>query len=232
MAEIAVIINRNHETVDEEEKYYTLLKMYARMLAPFYDTVFGTLSLGRGSRLRDKVVDFTRARNGSRILDVCTGTGKQAFAFAKRGYDVTGIDLSEDMLKVAKKNNKYENVKFEIADATSLQFEDSMFDLSCVSFALHDMIPSIREKALKEMVRVTKPKGTIVIVDYALPKNKISRFLAYGIVKLYEPYYTEFIRSDLEALLRRSGIGIEGKLPVLFGAARIIKGLRADDADA
>src|SRR4030042_2238358 len=102
------------------------------------------------SRVRDKVVNFTNVRNGSKILDVATGTGKQAFAFAKKGYDVIGIDLSEAMLKVANKKNKYENVKFEVADATNLPFEDNGFDVSCISFALHDMIPSIREKALKE----------------------------------------------------------------------------------
>ncbi len=216
--------NPNGKTVDEEEKYYSLLKNYARILAPFYDTVFGSLSLGSESTLRDKVVDFTCARNGSRILDVATGTGRQAFAFAKRGYDVVGIDLSEDMLKVAKKKNKYEKVKFEIADATNLPFEDNRFDVSCVSFALHDMILVIREKALKEMVRVTKPNGTVVIVDYALPKNKVSRFFIYHLVKLYEPYYPEFIKSDLKALLRKSGIEVEEEFPVLFGAGRIIKG--------
>jgi ubiquinone/menaquinone biosynthesis C-methylase UbiE len=49
----------------------------------------------------DKTEDFISAGIDSKILDVATGTGKQAFAFAKRGYDVTGIDLSEAMLKVA-----------------------------------------------------------------------------------------------------------------------------------
>jgi ubiquinone/menaquinone biosynthesis C-methylase UbiE len=78
------------------------------------------------------------------------------------------------------------------------------------------------------MVRVTKPKGTIVIVDYALPKNKISRFLIYNIVKLYEPYYSEFIKSDLEALLKKSGIEIKEELPVMLGAGRILKGIIMD----
>jgi len=185
--------NPSHKTTDEEEKYYQLLKKYARILAPFYDAVFGTLTLGAGSRLREKVADTTNARNGSRILDVATGTGKQAFAFARKGHDVIGIDLSEDMLKQAKRKNKYENARFDVADATNLPFEDNSFDVSCASFALHDMIPTIREKALKEMIRVTKPKGTVVIVDYALPKNKLKRFLTYHIVQLYEPYYPEFI---------------------------------------
>ena len=210
--------------MDEEKEYYSLIKKVFGILAPFYDIVTVFIS-----RVRDKVVDFTNARNGSKILDVGTGTGKQAFAFAKKGYDVIGIDLSEAMLKVANKKNKYENVKFEVADATNLPFEDNSFDVSCVSFALHDMPLTIREKALKEMVRVTKPKGMIMIVDYALPKNKISSFLIYRFVKLYEgEYYSKFIKSDLEALLRKSGIEIKEKLPVLFGAGRILKGIKIE----
>ncbi len=84
--------------MDEEKKYYSLNKKVWDILAPFYDIVVLPLS-----RVRDKVVTFTDAKIGSKILDVATGTGKQAFAFAKRGYDVIGIDLSEAMLKVATK---------------------------------------------------------------------------------------------------------------------------------
>ena len=192
------------------------------MLAPFYDIVTMLFS-----RIRNKVVDFADPRNGSKILDIATGTGKQAFAFAKKGYEVIGIDLSEAMLKVANKKNKYANVKFEVADATHLPFEDNSFDVSCVSFGLHDMPLFIREKALREMVRVTKPKGMIVIVDYALPKNKIGGFLIYHFVNLYEgKYYATFIKSDLEALLRKTGIEIKEQFRVLFGAGKILKGIK------
>ncbi len=205
----------------EKEEYYSLVKNVFKILAPFYDTVTAPIS-----RIRDKVVDFTDARNGSRILDVGTGTGKQAFAFAKRDYDITGIDLSEDMLKVANKKNKYENAGFLVADASNLPFKDSSFDVSSVSFALHDMLLPVREKALKEMVRVTRRDGMVVIVDYALPEKKIRRFLIYQFVKLYEgKYYIEFIKSEFEALLRKSGIEIMEKLPILLGAGRILKGI-------
>ena len=211
--------------MDEEKEYYSLIKKVFDVLAPFYDIV--TMPF---SRLRDKVVNFTNGINGSKILDVATGTGGQAFAFSKKGYDVIGIDLSEAMLKVAYRKNKYGNVKFEVADATNLPFKNNSFDVSCVSFALHDMPLNIREKVLKEMVRVTTPEGMIVIVDYALPKNRVSRFLIYHFVKLYErEYYLKFINSDFEALLRTSGIEIKERLQVLLGAGRILKGIKAND---
>ncbi|RPJ68943.1 MAG: methyltransferase domain-containing protein [Alphaproteobacteria bacterium] len=124
---------------DEEKEYYLLVRKVFAALAPFYDTVVIPFS-----GLRDRVVNFTNAQKGSKILDVATGTGQQAFAFAKKGYEVIGIDLSEAMLNVAKKKNKFRNVKFEIADATNLPFEDNSFDTSSISFSLHDMPLSIR----------------------------------------------------------------------------------------
>ncbi len=208
-----------------DKEYYSYIKKSFDRLSSIYD--IWTIPI---SGVRDKVVDFTDARKGSRILDVATGTGKQAFAFAKKGYDVVGIDFSEDMLKVANKNNKYENVRFEVADATNIPFGDKYFDVSCVSFALHEMPLAIREKVLKEMVRVTKPKGIIIIVDYALPENRIGRCLIYHFVKLYESkYYPEFVKSDLKALLRKLGMEIDIELPVLLRACKILKGIRMNN---
>jgi len=208
--------------MDEEKEYYALVKKAFDILAPFYNVV--TLPI---AGVRSKVVDFTGAKNGSIILDVATGTGQQAFAFAKRGYDVVAVDLTESMIEIARKNNKNGLVKFEVADATHLRFEDNSFDVSCVSFALHDMPLTIRKRVLKEMVRVTKSNGTLVIVDYALPENKVGRFLIYGLVSLYEgEYYRKFIASDLEVLLGETGIEIKEHLPVLLGAGRILKGMK------
>jgi ubiquinone/menaquinone biosynthesis C-methylase UbiE len=144
----------------------------------------------------------------------------------KKGYEVIGIDISEALLSVAKKKNKYKNVKFEVADATNLRFEDNSFDVSTISFALHDMPLSIREKVLRDMVRVTKPEGIIVIADYNLPENKISKFLIYHFVALYEAeYYKTFIKSDLELLLHKNRIKIIDKDTVMLGVGRVLKGI-------
>lgn len=205
-----------------DEEYYSYIKKLFGSWARVYD--IWTLFV---SGVRDKVVDFTNAREGSRILDICTGTGRQAFAFGKRGYNVIGVDLSEDMLRVANKNNKYENVKFKFADATDMPFENNHFDVSCVSFGLHDMPLTIREKVLNEMIRVTKPEGVIVIVDYTLPRNKIARFMTYYFVRSYESkYYPEFIKSDFEGMLKKLGIEIKGEVSVLGGVGKILKGIK------
>lgn len=207
--------------MDEEKAYYALTRKAFDILAPFYNVV--TLPI---AGVRRKVAEITGAKNGSKILDVATGTGQQAFAFAKRGYDVVAVDLTESMIEIARKNNKNGLVRFEVADATNLHFQDNTFDVSCVSFALHDMPLTIREKVLKEMTRVTRPNGTIVVVDYALPENWIGRYLVYHLVSLYEgEYYSQFIVSDLEAMLRRTGIAINLDLSILLGAVRILVGM-------
>jgi len=209
-------------TSAEEKEYYSLTKKAFDILAPFYNLM--TLPL---VRVREQVVDFANAGKGSKILDVATGTGQQALAFAKRGYDVIGVDLTESMLQIARKHNKAGLVKFEAADATHLRFDDNSFDVTCVSFALHDMPLPIREKVLQEMLRVTKRDGAIMIVDYALPHNKIGRCLVYRLVTLYEgEYYKKFIASDLETLLWKTGIEIKEKFSVLLGAGRVLKGVK------
>ena len=216
-----------NKLADEEKEYYSLVKRAFEALAPFYDIVTKPIA-----SVRNRVVEFANAGKGSKILDVATGTGKQAFAFARNGYEVIGVDLSEAMLKVAQRNNKYRNAKFEVADATHLRFNDDSFDVSCISLALHDMPQTIREKILKEMVRVTKPSGLIMVVDYGLPENRIRRFFIYHLIKLYEgKYYLEFIKLDLRAFLGKSGVKIIGELPVLLGAGRILKGINLKGGD-
>jgi ubiquinone/menaquinone biosynthesis C-methylase UbiE len=205
-----------------EKEYYALTKKAFGFLAPFYNIM--TLPL---VHVRNRVVVIANVSKKSKVLDVATGTGQQAFAFAKHGLDVTGVDLTESMLEIARRHNKNGFVKFEVGDATHLRFEDNTFDISCISFALHDMPLNIRGKVLREMMRVTKPKGVIMIVDYDLPHNRISRAMIYRLITLYEgEYYKQFIGSELDSLLHQTGIEAVKRVPILFGAGRILKGIR------
>lgn len=206
--------------MNEEKEYYALTKKAFDFLAPFYNIM--TLPL---IHVRNQVVAMANVGKGSKVLDVATGTGQQAFAFAKQGHDVTGVDLTKSMLEIARKHNKSGFVKFEIGDATHLRFEENTFDTSCISFALHDMPLTVREKVLSEMARVTKPDGVIMIVDYDLPQNKIRRALIYRLITLYESeYYKQFIDSDINTLLHTVGVKICERVPILFDAGRILRG--------
>ncbi len=203
---------------DAERDYYALNLRVFTALAPFYDAVTWPLA-----RLRREVVSAAGAAPDSRVLDVATGTGAQAFAFAEVAAEVVGIDLSDAMLRVARKHNRSPNVAFLQADATELPFEDARFDITCISFALHEMPARVRERTAREMARVTRPGGTVVVVDYALPHGLLLRPLAYHLVKLYERgSYADFVRSDLPLLLRGADVEVREDRAVLLGMARLV----------
>ena len=201
---------------EEERHYYALNAKAWRILAPFYDAIVFPLK-----QLRRDVAKVAGVGPGSCVLDVATGTGAQALAFADAGAEVVGIDLSESMLRIARRNARDRHVTFSVADARELPFEDGRFDVCCVSFGLHEMPVSVRQDALREMARVAKPEGKVVIVDYALPENPIARRLVYHLVKLYErDNYAEFVRSDLHAMLAHAGLTARTETRVAPGAMR------------
>jgi SAM-dependent methyltransferase len=93
------------------------------------------------------------------------------------------------------------------------------------------MPSSVRERVVREMTRVTKPGGSIVVVDYGLPRSRFASALAFHIVKLYERHhYASFVKSDWQALLEHAGVDVLGELPALRGMARVMTGRKAGSA--
>lgn len=204
------------------EEYYPYIQNLFKRWAPLYNLMEPFIS-----QIRYHVVDIVKAPSGSLILDVATGTGRQAAAFGKQGHTVIGIDLSPDMLRIAKKTISSSQVTFLNADATHIPFDNDFFDLCCISLALHDMPPEVRAKVLQEMIRVTKPKGRIVIIDYALPEASVKKFLIFHFIKLYESkYYPGFIQSDVPKILQDAGLKIHSDHRVTFGAVRVIQAIK------
>ena len=202
----------------EERAYYAFSeRVYARF-ARFYDLVTFPLA-----GLRREVVMASGCNGQSHVLDVATGTGAQAHAFSGIAREVAGADLSEAMLEVARRKRSAPNLRYCQADATDLPFADHSFDVSCISFALHEMPQSVRETALREMVRVTEPGGTLVVVDYALPAAVLWRWFVFHAVKLYErDAYADFVRRDLAQMLRHAGAEVQQHHPSILGAAQIL----------
>lgn len=208
--------------MNEIEAYYSLTKKAFDLLAPVYNLLTFPLTL-----VRSQVVDFANPPRDAKILDIATGTGQQALAFAKHGYTVIGVDINESMLAMAKRHNQNNAVNFQAGDATRIPFDDNAFDITCISFALHDMPLLIRQRVIQQMRRVTKPSGAVIIVDYDLPNNKLGRAFLDRLITLYESdYYRQFVASDLEALLREIGVQIVERHSVLFGGVRILKGIK------
>jgi len=196
------------------------IKAFFRKHAPVYDLVtfpFRTV--------QNKVLPLVPPGPEVKVLDVATGTGQQAFSFARQGNAVTGLDLSPDMLAVARRKNRYPNVTFTEGDATAMPYEGAAFDVTHIAFALHDMPPDLRPRILAEMRRVTRPGGTVIVVDYHLPPHGLRRWFGYRFIKSIDTkYYPSFVALDLNALIREAGITITDERRAFFGMVTIVSG--------
>ena len=119
-----------------------------------------------GMALTQRTGELGELKPGMKILDVSSGRGTQSIFYARKfGVEVTGIDISEEMVKSAIENAKNEKVqdltKFEIGDSQELPFEDNVFDVVINECAVG--IPDDSQKVLNEMVRVAKKGGTVII---------------------------------------------------------------------
>ena len=134
-------------------------------VAPKYDIVNDILSMGQTRRWRRIVVDAVGAVPGQRVLDLAAGTGTSSEPYADAGVDVVACDFSVGMLKVGKRRRP--DIDFIAGDATNLPFADNSFDASTISFGLRNVMDP--KKALREMLRVTKPGGKLVVAEFSHP---------------------------------------------------------------
>ncbi len=134
-------------------------------VAKRYDLVNDLLSLGQTKRWRKAVTKLIDPKPGMQILDMAAGPGASSEPLAKAGAKVTSADFSHGMLDAGRKQRPYLN--FQWADALALPFEDNSFDLYTISFGLRNTQNT--EKALAEALRVVRPGGRLVIVEFSAP---------------------------------------------------------------
>ena len=132
-----------------------------------------------------KVTKFFKKEGIKRVLDLGCGSGRHLVFLAKRGFDVYGIDIAREGIKIAKEWLKEERLKanLKIGDFYKrLPYKDDFFDAIISIAALHHgKIEEIR-KLIKEMKRILKPEGLIfVTLHKKLPKKKIPKDRLFGI---------------------------------------------------
>lgn len=168
-------------------------------------------------RLRTKAAAFLNLPPSQKILDVATGTGSQAYELAKMGHDITGVDISPEMLEQAKKKCSARlNLNFLRMSATRLPFENSSFDASCISLGLHHMSYDVEKLVLQEMRRVTKNRGKIIVIEFMEPKKHFVAKISTPIIRLFEvPHYGSFIDNGLDPILESVGLKVHESTSLL-----------------
>jgi phosphatidylethanolamine/phosphatidyl-N-methylethanolamine N-methyltransferase len=196
-----------------------LIQRGYRLFAPLYDLVFGA-GLAPGRRA---AVEALQCRPGERILEACVGTGL-SLPLYPAGVRVTGIDISLAMLKKAEARvaaHRLTNVEALLPmDAERLAFADGSFDKVAMMFALSGLPDPVR--AVREIRRVCRPGGTIVIAQHFRTRSALLR-LCEG---LLSPIY-RLLRyrgdMDLERFLAAAKLEVlERRRVNLFGYATLL----------
>ena len=215
-----------------------------------YDRMGALLSFGQDPRWRATLVDAINPLPGQRVLDVATGTGLVAFALARRGCDVIGLDQSEDMLAVGRRRlherpELQRRVSFVQGEAEGLPFGDGEFDALTFTYLLRYV--DDRAATMRELARVIRPGGRIGMVEFGVPQSallraawrvhtrvglpligravspawfEVGRFLGPNIEQLYAE------EPDLTALWSGAGIAEIQERRLSFGAGLVMWGVR------
>jgi demethylmenaquinone methyltransferase / 2-methoxy-6-polyprenyl-1,4-benzoquinol methylase len=139
-------------------------------IASVYDLMNSVMTVGLHHRWRSRAADLAAVGSGDRVLDVATGTGDLAVELARRvGPDgeVIGSDFSEGMLELARR--KAPGIEFEQGNALDLPYDDDSFDAATVGFGARNF--SDLPQGLREMTRVVRPGGRIVILEITTPER-------------------------------------------------------------
>ncbi len=235
-------------TVDKSSS--RVQKMFGE-IAGRYDFLNRLLSAGVDRRWRRRAVRLAPPIGEEPILDVCTGTADLALDYWRAGgrkVKVVGADFCRPMLEVGREKLKRvgadDNIFLVEADALALPFANDSFQIVSVAFGLRNVSDTVL--GLREMARVCRPGGRVVVLEFSLPRGRILR-------RLYEQYFrrllplvgqalaknhhsaynylpesvAEFLQFDaLAGLFRKAGLKDVGYRRLSFGIATVYTGVK------
>jgi len=195
----------NKYYVPGEERAAKVNDLFAA-IAPRYDLINDLQSFGLHRLWKRRLVKLSAVLAGHRALDLCCGTGDVAFALAEQGAEVMGLDFSEPMLAVARRralqtadNGLVSKVpvhspRFLRGDAQDIPFPDASFDVVTVSYGLRNL--ASWQQGLREMKRVAKPGGRLLVLDFGKPDNVAWRSLYFGYLRACVPLFGKAFCGD------------------------------------
>lgn len=168
-----------------------------------YDLLNRVLSAGIDIQWRKKALKGLKAENPRAVLDVATGTGDLAIMAAKilKPDSITGVDISEGMLRVGRKKIKDAGldkvITLQKGDSENLVFEDGAFDAVTVAFGVRNF--ENLEKGLKELRRVLRPGGRLMILEFSKPRTFPVNYLYNVYFKYILPFIGRLVSKDMSA---------------------------------
>ena len=154
-------------------------------VAQRYDVTNTVLSMGQDRLWRKAVLAAVDPRVGEHVLDLAAGTGASTQSLAATGADVIACDFSLGMLRAGRAARP--ELNFVAGDATQLPFADHSFDAVTISFGLRNIVDP--DAGLREMLRVCKPGGRLVVCEFSHPTQKAFRTV-----------YTEYLMKALPSI--------------------------------
>ena len=193
-------------------------KRYNRV-APVYDLMEGFIERSRYSRWRDLL--WSRAE-GTNILEVGVGTGKN-FPYYPKGAEITAVDFSDKMLSRARRKAEVSGIEVRLKqmDVQNLEFEDDTFDTVVTSFVFCSVPDPVR--GLKEVERVCRPGGKVVLLEHVLSANRILAWL----MNIYNPLVVRMVGANINRRtadnVDKSGLKIENITNLAAGIFLLIE---------
>jgi demethylmenaquinone methyltransferase/2-methoxy-6-polyprenyl-1,4-benzoquinol methylase len=159
-------------------------------IAARYDLVNDIQSLGLHRVWKRRVVSLANFSEGETGLDLCCGTGDIATGLAKRGGSIVGMDLNRPMLqqaaaRLAKRGEQ--RVNLAQANAMQLPLGNHSLDLVTIGYGLRNLVNM--DDGLREITRVLKPGGRLLILDFGKPKNRIIRSVYFLYLAVMLPVF-------------------------------------------
>lgn len=171
-------------------------------IARQYDRINTFLSLGLSRHWHSCLVRQLPKKSSLRILDLATGTADTALAIVKYKPDVKviGLDRSSEILKQAQIKIQQRNVKHILltqADANQIPFADHEFDAATMSFGIRNVVDP--QSVFNEILRILKPKGTALIMEFSMPPKKAGRIFFLFVLHYFVPLIGRLFNRDAQA---------------------------------
>jgi len=181
--------------------------------------------------IKEDVITISKNYLLSDILDLGCGIGTQCIMLNKSGFRVKGVDYSEAMIRRARRYSP--DIEYYVEDSAKTHFPDRSFDCVILCFALHENDPKTREDIIKEVKRLLKEDGKLVIMEFAYPRRpgsfraKLGGFLSMIVERCgggkHYKNYKDWMRNGASNMIEsKFGFSVLERRRILFGVGEMM----------